>query len=164
MAKTLFLVRHAKSSWSDFGLRDIERTLETRGHNDAPRMAKYLKKEGVQPDLLVSSPAVRAKTTAQYFAKEWGIAESAIDIQRDVYEAMVSDIFTVVRELPDSATTVLLFGHNPTFTDFANRFTNDYIDNVPTCGVVKIESSSATWADFSEKTARLADFWYPKML
>jgi phosphohistidine phosphatase len=163
MSKTLYLIRHAKSSWAEFGLRDIERTLEKRGHNDAPRMAKMLKNEGIQPDLLVSSPAVRAKTTALYFAKEFGIADTDIDIQRDVYEAMVSDIFNVVRELPDTAQVVFLFGHNPTFTDVANRFTQDYIDNLPTCGIVRVESSAATWAEFSEKNGQKTGFWYPKM-
>ena len=123
--KTLFLIRHAKSSWASIGLRDIERTLEQRGHNDAPRMAKHLKKLGIKPDLLVSSPAVRARTTADYFAKEYNIALESIDIQADIYEADEQTILHIIHELPDSVETVFMFGHNPTFTYVADSFSKN---------------------------------------
>ncbi len=163
--KTLFLIRHAKSSWASIGLRDIERTLEQRGHNDAPRMAKHLKKLGIQPDLLVSSPAVRARTTADYFAKEYGISSESIDIQADIYEADERTILHIIQELPDSVDTVFMFGHNPTFTYVADSFSKTTrFDNVPTCGVVQICSNTegGSWEKFSFKTADVKEFWFPK--
>lgn len=161
--KTIFIIRHAKSSWTEIGASDFERTLDLRGHNDAPRMAKILKSEGIMPDLLVSSPAMRAKTTAIYFSKEFGIAPTDIDLQLPIYDAMEIDLWKVIRSLSNSAKVVLLFGHNPTVTYFTNRFNKKPIDNLPTCGIIRIETSIDDWALFNEKTARVTGFWYPKM-
>jgi phosphohistidine phosphatase len=163
--KTLFLIRHAKSSWADFGMRDIDRPLELRGQNDAPRMAAHLKKLGVQPDLLVSSPAVRARTTAGYFAAAFSMDAQSIDIQQDIYEADEQTILHIIQELPESVNTVFLFGHNPTFTYVADMFSKkDRIDNVPTCGIVQIRSNTegVSWRKFNVKTADVKGFWYPK--
>jgi phosphohistidine phosphatase len=160
--KKLYLIRHAKSDWSHAGLRDIDRPLNERGHKDAPRMAKLLRGMGVTPDLIVSSPANRARTTAEYFAKEFDYAPNKIDIQKDIYEADIRDIMLVVHDLPDAADTVFLYGHNPTFTYFANRFTDKIIDNIPTCGVVKIEAQIDNWSTFESKNARVTGFWFPK--
>jgi phosphohistidine phosphatase len=165
--KTLFLIRHAKSSWATIGLRDFDRTLELRGHNDAPRMAKHLKKLGAKPDLIVTSPAVRARMTAEYFAKEFNISPEDIDNQQDIYEADVSTIAHIIRELPDSVDTVLMFGHNPTFTYIADGFSKiDRFENVSTCGIVQIQSDTegGTWENFNPKTAEVKGFWYPKTI
>ncbi|MCS6929180.1 MAG: histidine phosphatase family protein [Saprospiraceae bacterium] len=158
----LYLIRHAKSSWDHPGLRDFERPLNERGHRDAPRMALYLKKMGVQPDLLVSSPARRALTTAQYFAQTFGLALENIVCQESIYEASCSDIIRIVQALPDEARTVFLFGHNPTFTDVVNRFSIHYIDNIPTCGIAKLESNAEHWADFGSTNTRLVECFFPK--
>jgi phosphohistidine phosphatase len=165
--KTLFLIRHAKSSWTSLGLSDKERPLDLRGHNDAPRMAAHLKKMGIQPDLIVSSPAVRARTTADYFAKTFDIPSESIDIQQDVYEADERDILHVIHNLPDSVETVFLFGHNPTFTYVADSFSKkERFENVPTCGVVQIQSNTegGTWENFGVKTAEVKGYWYPKTI
>ena len=161
--KTLFLIRHAKSSWADIGAKDIDRVLNDRGHNDAPEMAKFLKNKGISPDLIVSSPAKRAFMTASYFADALGISVKNIDIQNDIYEADEATLRHIIRGLPDNANTILLFGHNPTFTYFANRFAKDYIDNVATCGIVQYELNAAQWADFNEKTVAVKGYFYPKM-
>lgn len=161
--KTIFIIRHAKSSWTEIGASDFERKLDLRGHNDAPRMAKILKAEGVQPDLIVSSPAMRARTTATYFSKEFGIDSQNIDFQSDIYEAMETDIWKIIRDLPNTAKVVLLFGHNPTLTYFTNRFNENPIDNLPTCGIVRIDMSVDDWAMFNDKTAKVTGHWYPKM-
>lgn len=126
-------------------------------------MAKILKEQGGRPDLVVSSPAVRAKTTAQYFCHEFGIKDSDIDFQKDIYEALESDILKIVKDLPKNAKTVLLFGHNPTLTYFTNRFNEDPIDNLPTCGIVRLDASIDDWSAFSVKTAKVTGLWYPKM-
>ena len=162
--KILYLIRHAKSSWAEMGKTDFERQLDERGHRDAPRMAELLRGLGVKPDLLVSSTALRALTTAQYFADAFLINNDAIQKEKEIYEATESDVLHIVRGLPNDKNTVFMYGHNPTFTFFANRFSKDYIDNLPTCGIVKIELNADKWSDFNEKSARSAGFWYPKML
>ena len=164
--KNLYIIRHAKSSWTEAGLTDFERSLDTRGHKDAAKMSMSLKNLGIQPDLIVSSPAMRAATTAQYFAKTFNINAQTIDYQRDIYEASEEDVFNVIHHLPDTAQTVFLFGHNPTLTYFVNRFMkNDYIDNIPTCGIVKIAAftEGVAWKNFNERVAQFEAFWYPKM-
>lgn len=158
----LFLIRHAKSSWDIPGLRDFDRPLNDRGLHDAPRMAELLRSQNIQPDLIVSSPAKRAITTARFFAEGLGMASEAIVQKPDIYDAFATDILQIVRELPDLSRTVFLFGHNPTFTDVANRFTDQYISNIPTCGVVCIESSAARWSDFNADNARVIAHFFPK--
>lgn len=160
--KTLYLIRHAKSDWSHAGLRDIDRPLNSRGIKTAPKMASLLRGLGISPDLLVSSPANRARTTAQYFATEFGIPYDKIDIQTEIYEADTRDIMHVIHNLPDTANVVFLYGHNPTFTFFANNFADKMIDNIPTCGIVKIEATIDKWQLFDRSSAKVRDHWFPK--
>jgi phosphohistidine phosphatase len=160
--KTLFLIRHAKSSWDNPGLRDFSRPLNERGLRDAPAMAALLRAQGVAPDLLVSSPAKRALTTALFFAEAFGVAEDAVQREPAVYEAAPSEILRIIAQLPDSADTVLLFGHNPTFTEVANRFARDFIANVPTCGIVQIESDAGRWAEMYEENSAVKRCFFPK--
>jgi phosphohistidine phosphatase len=126
-------------------------------------MANLLVNSGVTPDLLVSSPAKRALTTAMFFADAFKI--DAGDIRRDpnIYEAIPMEILRIISDLPETATTVLLFGHNPTFTEVANLFSEENIlENVPTCGVVKITSSADSWKSFYEGNAKVAACYFPK--
>ena len=160
--KNLFIIRHAKSSWANMSQRDIERPLNKRGKRDAPFMSKLLKQTGVSPDLIVSSPANRAFTTASFFAEAFGISTKDIRKESQIYDAFPSDILDIVRELPDEANTILLFGHNPTFTSVANMFSESMISNMPTCSIVKIEADIKNWADFSAKNGVLTQFHYPK--
>lgn len=160
--RTLFLVRHAKSSWDNPGLRDFDRPLNDRGLHDAPRMGKLLYQIGIRPDLLVSSPAKRALTTAQFFARAFDIPETDIVCNEQIYEAAPSQILRIISGLPDTAETVFLFGHNPTFTDVANHFSAGYVDNLPTCGVIQIVSTAARWAEVYEANARIKAHFFPK--
>jgi phosphohistidine phosphatase len=158
----LFLIRHAKSSWDAPSLRDFDRPLNERGGHDAPRMAKLLFQKNIRPDLIVSSPAKRALTTARFFAEGLGIPPDSIVQKAEIYDAFATDILQIIQELPDHAQTVFLFGHNPTFTDVANRFADQYIGNIPTCGVVCIESTAPGWADFNTANARVIAQLFPK--
>lgn len=162
--KTIYLVRHAKSSWDNGALRDIERPLNERGLKDAPMMAKMMHNRRVQPDLIVSSPAIRALTTAAYFKIELGVAAEDFWIRDEIYEAMSMTIVQLIGTLPESVETVMLFGHNPTFTDVANLFSKNYIDNVPTCGVVCIKSEAANWPSVSAQNSTVAEVFFPKEL
>ncbi|RMD75414.1 MAG: hypothetical protein D6818_01735, partial [Bacteroidetes bacterium] len=111
--KHLYLIRHAKSSWDYPELRDIERSLNKRGRRDAPFMASLLHGKGVRPDLLLSSPATRAYSTAVYFAEALGYPVEQIRVEPVIYHGGEDDILALVRGLDDQLGTVLLFGHNP---------------------------------------------------
>lgn len=160
--KTIYFVRHAKSSWDNPMLRDIERPLGGRGLKDAPFMARMLKDKGVQPDLLLSSPATRAYSTALFFADAFAVEHASVQLEPRIYEAYPEDIMVIISKLPDVLDTVLLFGHNPTFTTLANRFSPTYIDNVPTCGIFKVEASVDSWNDFHAPDTKLTAFYFPK--
>ncbi|NUN99775.1 MAG: histidine phosphatase family protein [Saprospiraceae bacterium] len=160
--KTIYFIRHAKSSWDHPTLRDFERPLEERGLKDAPFMAKVLKSKGVNPDLLVSSPATRAYSTALFFADAFEIDRKEVQVQPRIYEAFKEDIFDLIANFPEDAETVLLFGHNPTFTYIANHFSKKHIDNIPTCGIFKVEAKINSWNDFKVPAASLSEVHFPK--
>lgn len=145
--KTLFLVRHAKSDWSDGDLADFDRPLNERGARDAPQMAMYLLGRGEVPELLVTSPAKRAYTTARLFADRMRIPENDIALREDLYEAATATVLEAVRTLPDHVDRVALFGHNPSLTYVVQQFSDDYVANVPTCGVAVIRGEVASWRE-----------------
>lgn len=160
--KVFYLIRHAKSSWGEPQLRDIQRPLNARGLRDAPFMSQMLKGKGEIPNQIISSPAVRAHTTAKYFAEAFDIAPEQIVLEKNIYEAYPEQVMDIVRELDDNLSIVLLFGHNPAFTSLANMFTDEYIANVSTCGIVRIVSTSKTWQDIDRTNTELAEYLYPK--
>ncbi len=160
--KTVYFVRHAKSSWEEPGLSDRERPLNKRGKRDAPFMAKLLSGRGVQPDKLVSSAAKRAFTTALYFAEAFGFVESDVLVMNRIYEASPDDLLSVIREFSDEWDIILIFGHNPTLTEIANRFTGRFIANMPTCSIVRVDDPVERWSDFGSPKASVTEFHYPK--
>lgn len=159
--KTVYFVRHAKSSWEDPGLSDIERPLNKRGFRDAPFMAKMMKGKNANPDKILSSPANRALTTATYFSEALGIPTKGIVVRKEIYHAYPEEVLNIIRNLNDEDKTIFLFGHNPCFTSLANQFSDDYIPNVPTCGIVKVVAETNKWGEF-EKKGKLKEFYYPK--
>jgi phosphohistidine phosphatase len=144
--KTLFLVRHAKSSRDDPALPDKERPLNDRGRRDAPRMGERLAEEGVQPDLIVSSPAVRALTTAELFAKQLDYKLKDIVVDKRLYAATPDDLLEVIHELGDKSKRLMLFGHNPEFADLAHRLSNEIVE-MPTCAVAEFKFDTKSWSD-----------------
>jgi phosphohistidine phosphatase len=160
--KTVFFVRHAKSSWENPSLRDIERPLNQRGLRDAPFMAKLLRGKGVTPDRLLSSPAKRAMATAAFFAEAFDIDETDIESRAEIYEAFPETLLDIIRTFPAAWSNVLIFGHNPTFTSLVNLFSNRYIANVPTCGIVEVGAAIDDWRDFAPRTGKIANYYYPK--
>ena len=162
MGKRLYLIRHAKSSWSDSSLRDIDRPLNKRGLRDAPFMAKLLRGKGARPDALVSSPARRAYATARFFAEAFAVPADAVHQRERLYEASWYDVQAVVRDFAPAWTSVCLFGHNPTFTAVANQFYDDYLPNLPTCGIVRIDLAIDDWSGFDARSGRVKDIHYPK--
>ncbi len=160
--KTVYLIRHAKSSWEDMQLSDVERPLNKRGFRDAPFMAKVFQAKEKTPNLLISSPAVRAHTTAQYFADVYGIPHSNISIENKMYLGDEENTINIIQALDNDMDTVCIFGHNPNFTHLANIFSKNYIPNVPTCAIVKIEADINEWSAWNTDTASMTQFHYPK--
>jgi len=160
--KRLTLIRHAKSSWDTPGLADFDRELNDRGLRTAPEMGRRLKARGFAPDAIVSSPAKRALTTAGIIAGEIGFSGAAIETDERIYEATVGDLVAAARELDDGLGHVVMIGHNPGFTYFANWLANCMIDNLPTCGVADLEIDVSSWADLEEDCGSMLDFDYPK--
>ncbi|MBN1556802.1 MAG: histidine phosphatase family protein [Lentisphaerae bacterium] len=145
--KTLILVRHAKSSWKEPAQPDRERPLNARGRRDAPEMGRRLAQRGLNPDRLISSPAVRAWVTAQTVAGALGYNPAAIHAEEALYGAGLDTWLDMLRRLNDAWSTVMLFGHNPGLTEAARRLSGRPIENVPTCGVVMLRYETAHWRD-----------------
>lgn len=160
--KKLYLVRHAKSSWDDPSLDDIDRPLNQRGKKDAPEMGERLNKQKIFPDLLVSSPGKRARSTAKKIAKKIGYPKKDILIDDALYHGSDDMLIEIVKKLPDSVQSAMLFGHNPGFTSFANQLCNINIYNIPTAGIVAIDFHTENWEDVEYGKGELVFFDYPK--
>ena len=160
--KYLFLTRHAKSSWSNPGLADIDRPLNERGKKAAPFMGKLIVDKGEKPELLISSPAYRALSTAKAFGEVMGLVENDIIIDRTIYGAGAQQLLDLVQIQDDLHKSIMLFGHNPTFTSFVNMLTGSNIMNVVTCGVVRIDFEYSSWTDIDFGSGRLVYYEYPK--
>ncbi len=160
--KNLFLTRHAKSSWSNPGLADIDRPLNERGKKAAPFMGKLIVDKGEKPELLISSPANRALSTARAFGEVMGLVENDIIVNRAIYGAGAQQLLELVQNQDDLHKSIMLFGHNPTFTSFVNMLTGSNIMNVVTCGVVRINFEYSSWIDIDFGSGRLVYYEYPK--
>ncbi len=161
MPKRLILLRHAKSDWSDAALRDFDRPLNKRGRDNAPRMGRLLHAKGLCPDLIISSDAKRALTTARLAAAELDYPVESILLSHALYLAPPETLLEVLVEYGGDAEQVMLVAHNPGMTDLANRASDARIDNLPTCGVFLIDVDT-DWADLKQKPGRFAGFFSPK--
>ena len=159
--KTLFLVRHAKSSRGDPSLPDRDRPLDGRGKQDGPKMGKRLAKRDVKPDLLLSSPALRALTTAHLIAEEVGYKREDIVVDDRLYASSADDLLAVIRAFDRNLNRVMLFGHNPEFTDLAHRLSSEIIE-MPTCAVAEFRFDTKAWSDVGERKLAEVIFDYPK--
>jgi phosphohistidine phosphatase len=160
--KKVILVRHAKSSWKDSEQRDIDRPLNQRGKRDAPMMGARLATRGVRPGRMISSPAKRARRTAQAIAAELDHDASAIAIDDRIYHGGTRDLLDIMREQDDSLDCIMIFAHNPDVTEFANLLDRGFILNVPTCGVLEIDFDVARWEEIGDGTCVRLEFDYPK--
>ena len=163
--KRLTLVRHSKSDWSLPGQQDWDRALNKRGQRDAPEMARRLRARKLKPDAILSSPAVRALATATIMARELKVASSIVRQDERLYLAAPADMLTVIRELGGDARHLMVFGHNPGITDFANRLSaGDRIDNMPTSAVFTATFAIPDWSELDWASGQDAQFDYPKNL
>jgi phosphohistidine phosphatase len=160
--KTVFIIRHAKSSWDTATLSDFDRPLNDRGKRDAPVMAKKLVENKVKPELFVASPAKRAKKTAELFIKEFGKNENDIVFISELYHAPSEVFYDVISRLDNNYNSVAIFSHNPGITDFVNSLTTVRLDNMPTCGIFAVTSLADSWQNFSSSEKEFWFFDYPK--
>lgn len=162
--KTLVIVRHGKSSWEHPELKDYHRPLKQRGVNNAFSVAGELISLGVQPDLFLSSPAVRALDTAIIIATNLAYPLDKIATNANIYEASVHELLDVISETENQHETVFLFGHNPGFTSLVNRLQEEQLFNLPTCGAVGIELAIEQWAEIKSAKGKLLFKLIPKEL
>ena len=160
--KTLILVRHAKSSWSNLNMSDFDRPLNERGKTDAPEMASRIKNRGIKIDLFVSSPAKRAKKTAIFFLDAYDVSKKHLVLLPSLYEAGVDNFYNAILSIDEKYNSVAVFSHNPGITDFANQLTNYQIDNMPTCGIFAISFDTKKWSDFQNAKKEFLFFDFPK--
>ena len=137
--KILTLVRHAKSSWSDSTLPDRQRPLNARGERDAPEMGRRIGKQGIRPSLILTSPAVRARSTATIIAQEIGYPIEFLQRENALYLASLDDLLDVLVAQDNGFNNLMIVGHNPGLTEFANFLLPGITNNLPTAGVVAVQ-------------------------
>ncbi len=160
--KQLVLIRHAKSEESNAGTKDFDRSLNPRGFSDAPKMGLRLRELSEAPQFVISSPAERARLTAQFILEQVGFDGDHIQWEEEVYEASARVLMNIVNGISEEYDTVWMFGHNPGFTYLAEYLTSEAIGNIPTCGVYAMTFEVATWAEVSQHTAVKKFYIYPK--
>jgi len=160
--KTLFLIRHAKSDWTIDGLLDIDRPLNSRGYTDAHTMSMLLKKQEIVPDIIITSPAVRAISTALIFSRNLNFNPSEIIIDKILYETSVNSYSGVVSRIESKNKIVLLFGHNPIISDFATLLVPSFTNEISTCGIVAIQKQVKSWDQFIAAKAQKMYYDFPK--
>ena len=149
--KTLIIVRHGKSNWDSQGISDVDRPLKERGVRNSYEMAGKLKSEGMVPDIIFSSPACRAFHTAVIFMRVLKLPEDKFFIKNDIYLADTNDIFHVIAQTGNEVDKLMIFGHNPGFTDLVNFLSPLNIPNVPTAGVVVLNFGTTLWKNIGRK-------------
>ena len=161
--KNLLILRHAKSSWNNTNLSDHERPLNKRGKRDAPRMGKLLAEQNLTPDLIITSSAERALTTAELVALNSGYEEE-ITVTRHLYHGDPEDYFEVLREKGDLHHCVMVVGHNPGMEALVEDLTGAY-ERMPTATLIQIELPFDSWAECADEPAgKLIAVWRPKEL
>jgi len=162
--KELYIIRHAKSSWSNPSLNDFDRGLKKRGKDDIAFMAKWLKTRVETPDLILSSPAKRAKKTLKAIKKEFEVNEKDILFDERIYEASLDDLLEILTSLKSDKKIVFLIGHNPSLNELAEFLSGVYLTNIPTSGIVGLRFDIDKWSDLSSQKGKIIFFEYPKKL
>ena len=161
--KILTLVRHAKSSWKDTTLTDRQRPLNSRGERDAPEMGRRIADHGIRPSLILSSPAVRAWTTAKFIAAAMGYPAEFLQREETLYLASLDDLLDAVVAQDNGFNSLMIVGHNPGLTEFANFLVPGLTDNLPTAGVVSVQIDRDDWSLYGQPETELIVHDYPKL-
>lgn len=159
--KQLILIRHAKSDWTDPSISDFNRPLNKRGLRDAPFMASKLAKGLKNVDAIFTSSANRALTTATYFKQELNVVDTNTFIELRIYDSTLMTLLSLVNHFDDKFDVVLMFGHNPEFSEFSSYLSGLYIE-MPTCGIAHISFEIDKWELVSKASGKLVSFDFPK--
>lgn len=162
--KHLYLIRHAKSDWSNSEWSDFERPLNTRGLNNAPRMGEYMKENNIKPDIIYSSDANRALTTAKILAEKIGYPVEKIVKEHSIYESGMQFYLNLINGIDNRYESAFVVGHNPTQTVLVNYFADEAFSHLPTCGIVHISFDVESWEYISRGNGRLENVFTPKKL
>ena len=161
--KTLLILRHAKSSWKDPSLADHDRKLNKRGKRDAPRMGRLMREEGLEPDLVLSSTAVRARRTAEAVVEELGY-QGEMWLDRSIYAFGHEPYLAALAELPGEYKCTMIVGHNPAVEELLEALTGEY-QRFPTAALAQVHLPVESWGEINElEDAELVDIWRPKEL
>lgn len=163
MQRKLLIIRHGKSSWDSI-VSDIDRPLTERGVKNSYEMAARLADRNMVPEMIISSPANRALHTAIIMYRTWELNDQNLLVRKSLYLPEIEDIAGTIAEVEDHVASVAIFGHNPGFTQFANRFLEPRVDNVPTAGVVELTMECEAWNDIFNARILETEFDYPKKL
>ncbi len=153
--KSLYLIRHAKSSWKDPKLLDHERPLNKRGKRDAPMMADKMAEIYTAPEILLTSGAKRAVSTGNHFVQAWNIDQNHNCIQKELYLCYVSELEKIILNQFDKYNSIAIVAHNPSLEYFLQVNCDFKRDKFPTCGFAKINYNKGNW--------ELDAFHYPKL-
>ena len=159
--KTIFFVRHAKSSW-DYKVSDKDRVLKERGINDAHLVSNALNSSEIRIDYTFSSPAIRALHTCMIFSRNLDLDLNKLQITNELYDFSGENVLKFLSQINDNYTTILIFGHNYAFTTLVNTLGDKYIENVPTTGLVKIQFQIDSWKNITK--GKTIDVIYAKDL
>ena len=163
--KTLLIMRHAKSSWNELNIPDHDRPLNRRGKHDAPLMGKLLRDKKMTLDLIISSTAVRAETTASLIAKAFKY-KGEIILDKSIYSAEPTDLLNLLSKCSDRYNSILLIGHNPTVEETIQMLTNSPEITMATCALAHLTLTIDNWTNLEKQTVRsnLVNLWTPKEL
>lgn len=163
--RRLTLLRHAKSSWADPGTQDWDRPLNARGEHDAPAIGRHLAALGFRPTLFLTSPALRARRTAQIVARELGYPAEFLQRESELYLASPETICAVVAREAGGLRDIVVCGHNPGLTELANRLAGaGTLDNLPTCGVFAVRLALPRWDELAGARGEPEYFMRPRDL
>ena len=160
--KTLILVRHAQSGFSGPSERDIDRKLTTTGKRDVTEMAKSLLSKEIIPKAFISSPARRAIQTASIFMETMGLRKEKLQIEPDLYEPVVKSFYNIIKSMPESIDSVIIFSHNPAITLFINELDCQPVFDLPPCGMYAIEIDTKDWDEFQIADKSFLFYEYPE--
>lgn len=160
--KQLTLVRHAKSSWKDPSLNDFDRPLNKRGQKDLPAMSARIDEHGLQPDLIISSAAKRALTTAEAIHTRLGLEPQQLQVQPELYESCYETLLYCLQNSSDQYRHIMLVGHNPGLEMLGFYLTQEPVDKFPTAAVMQMHLSIRNWHELAAGCATLTWFDYPK--
>jgi len=164
MVKTLYLIRHAKANEMSGGESDKEREINATGQVNAAKTGRYLFEKNIIPDIIYSSPAVRAVQTANFLAEQLKLETDEVELSDEIYDASVRSLLQIINKLDETWQTVFIVGHNPAISYLAEYLTGDQVGSMPTCGVTAVSIDGMSWQEVTQDSGRLEFQLSPELI